>query len=189
MTGSRTHRALIVDDDVAFARSLERGMRAAGWRVKTARSVADAIDTLKGGTFDLVMLDVCLGSESGITVAEAAWQLAPAPAVIAMSGAARREDVFRLAQLGVRAFVEKTEIASRIDELMSLASRPVPLGPHVRAQVGQRSIREAVFEVREGMLEQALAESRGSIRRASKILGISRQSLQQMVARRQDEEH
>lgn len=148
----------------------------------------DAIDTLSSWPVDLVMLDVCLGSESGVSVAEAAWKLAPAPAVIAMSGAASREDVFRLGQLGVRAFLEKTEIASKVDELMELASSPVSLAPHAKAQVGHRSIREAVFEVREGMLEQALAESRGSIRRASKTLGISRQSLQQMVARRKSDD-
>jgi len=164
---------------------LDRVLRSGGCEVVPVGGSSEAMSALRRETFDVVVLDADLGpNDSGVDVAEAAWRLCPAPAVVAISGEANREDAFRLGQLGVRAFIDKADLVERMNELLLLAERPTPLGPHIKTQVGHATIAETVREVRDGMLEQALALEEGSCTRASARLGVSRQAVQQMVWRR-----
>ncbi|WP_405016006.1 response regulator transcription factor [Kitasatospora sp. NBC_00070] len=61
-------RVLVVDDDAAIRRSLERGLRLSGFTVRTAESGADALRLLAEAAPDVLVLDVSMPGLSGTEV-------------------------------------------------------------------------------------------------------------------------
>lgn len=59
---------LVVDDDAAIRRSLERGLRLNGFRVRTADSGRQALSAIQDAPPDVVVLDVSMPGISGIEV-------------------------------------------------------------------------------------------------------------------------
>ncbi len=178
---------LVVEDDPIMRRTLLRLMAPRCAQLLEADSVTSAARQLRlaEDPIDLVLLDVRLGDESGVDVASLASHLNPAPAVIAISGSADAAEGFALACYGVRAYIPKSELAHRMDELIVLARSAPALDPMLKAQVGVRSVKEMQEAVRDMMLDQALALEEGNQARAAKRLGVSRQAVQQMMRRRE----
>ena len=59
---------LIVDDEAAIRRVLDRVLTHAGYRVFTAASGEEAFEILRGSTVDLVLMDLCMPRMSGRTL-------------------------------------------------------------------------------------------------------------------------
>lgn len=175
---------LLVEDEPGMRLALRRLLASRAERVAEATNVTEALAALEAEKFDLVVLDVRLGDESGVEVARAIAQRVPAPAVVAVSGDASPEEAFDLAQCGVRAYVPKGELPDRLDELVAIAREAPPIEGITKAQVGSRTVRDVQEVVRDVMLDQALAATGGNQSEAAKLLGVSRQAVQQMVARR-----
>jgi two-component system response regulator PrrA len=69
MSGTtRSGEVLVVDDDAAIRRSLERGLRLGGFRVRTADSGLRALSAIRDAPPDVVVLDVSMPGLSGIEV-------------------------------------------------------------------------------------------------------------------------
>lgn len=179
---------LVVEDDRMMRATLMRLFTHRSAAVLSAASVGEATQLLATHRVSLVILDVRLRNESGIDVAAFATRLIPAPVVVAVSGAASPGEAFALAQQGVRAYIPKAELASRMDELVHIMSAAPPLEPLVKAQVGVRSVRQVQEAVRDTMLDQALALEQGNLAGAAKRLGVTRQAVQQMMRRREKNE-
>lgn len=79
---------LIVDDEENVARTLQMIFEREGYRVSTAHSSAQAIETLGNGlSFDVVITDLNMEREDiGLEVARFAKQLKPAPIVVICTG-------------------------------------------------------------------------------------------------------
>jgi two-component system response regulator RegA len=174
---------LVVDDDARLRKTLVRALAPRSQATLEARGVTDCLEVLGRGDIDLVLLDVRLRDGSGLDVVRAAADLSPMPAIVVISGSASPAESFALGRAGARAYLPKAELLDRLDELAELARRPPPLAP-VSAWVGRRSIKEVTDEVRSRMLDAALALGEGSPSRAARHLGVSRQAVQQMLARR-----
>lgn len=174
---------LLVEDDPKMRGAVSRLLRRRGCEVVHAEDVDSAIAQLDARSFDLVILDVRLGRGSGVEVAEHAARIRPTPALVAISGRARPDEAFALAQLGVRTYMPKIDLLERFDELLERADRPTDLTPHVRSQVGHVGLKETVSKVRREMVDQALAKERESPARAARQLKVSRQAVQQLKRR------
>jgi two-component system, OmpR family, response regulator MprA len=61
---------LVVDDDAAIRRSLERGLRLSGFRVRTAQGGREALAMIQEVPPDVLVLDVSMPGMSGIEVCE-----------------------------------------------------------------------------------------------------------------------
>ncbi|MFD7609354.1 response regulator transcription factor [Streptomyces sp. NPDC059828] len=70
-SGAGRGRVLVVDDDPAIRRSLERGLRLAGFSVGLAEAGQSALGHVHGGCADVVVLDISLPDVSGIQVCRA----------------------------------------------------------------------------------------------------------------------
>ena len=179
--GRRVRSALVVDDDPALRAGIAAFLRSQGMRVATAASAAEAVAQLRGRP-DVVVLDVRLPDGDAFTVLEYARRLAPAPIRIALSGAATPEDAFRLAQHGVRSFLQKPASLDDIwDAIQSAAEEPPDLKPLVQQVVGHVSLRELTTQVRDEAIKQAIASARGNRTGAARILQVTRQAVQQML--------
>jgi DNA-binding NtrC family response regulator len=180
-------RVLIVEDDENLRRSFARALRQWGAQVSEAGSVHEGIELLEENP-DLLITDVALPDGDAFQLLERAAVRRPAPIAVAVSGQTSREDAFKLAQLGCRAFLEKPFHLERLSESIEKALREAPkLDALVAASVGRMPMRELQTEVRRVMVEQALAKAEGSRSGAARLLSVSRQAVQQMVREREEE--
>lgn len=183
----RVDRVLIVEDDARLRTALA-GLAARKWNAV----VCDA-DTAEGALSllhpppDLLICNVTLGDRFACDVFEAARTLSPEPATIAMGDFASPEETLRLARMGVREWLTKP---FGLDELCAAVQRvltePPQLDPFLRASVGLVPIREVQRHVRRVMVDQALLLSRGSRSGAARLLGVSRQAVQQFIRSEDD---
>ncbi len=185
--GRPIERVLIVEDDRALLRALERTLAERFAEVRGCRTRAEALQLLETFRPELLILDFALPDGDARDVLRAAASREPAPVVVAMSGSARAEQSFELAALGVRAFLPKPLAPGTLEQAVDEAlAHPPDLRQLIRGSVGHRPIHEVEQEVRQTMVDEALARSDGSRRGAAKLLAVSRQLLQHMVRRLRD---
>ncbi len=180
-------RVLIVDDDDLVRRRLARTMRlrlSPSAEVLLAAGVQEAL-LLLDDRLDLVVTDLALADGSGVDVALAASGLSPPPVVVAVSGVARAHDGFQLARAGVFAFLEKPVTAGQILALVRADERRAPpaIGPFVREQLGRRSLADLSEDVRNILIDSAINVAHGNKTLAARLLGINRQTLQNIIKR------
>jgi two-component system, response regulator RegA len=176
---------LVVDDDQALSRSIALALDRGHSHVFECTTAAQAVQELEQGAYDVVLLDLSLPDGDAFDVLDKVAERSPTPAVVAISGVATPLDSFRLGQLGAASFVAKPfstdELVAAIEQALCA---PVRLKPHIRGVVGKRSVHELQEEVRDTMVEEALARAHGSRTRAAALLGVSRQVLQFMLRRK-----
>jgi two-component system response regulator PrrA len=64
-------RVLVVDDDAAIRRSLERGLRLSGFTVTVADGGHSGLAEARAGRPDIIVMDVCMPGLNGIDVCQA----------------------------------------------------------------------------------------------------------------------
>jgi sigma-B regulation protein RsbU (phosphoserine phosphatase) len=79
-------RTLIVDDEQALARAMERTLRSRGFESDVAHSGAEARERIEATDYALVLLDVRLPDESGYGILEEVRSRRPDTAVVMISG-------------------------------------------------------------------------------------------------------
>jgi len=146
-----------------------------------ASSVAEARALLASARPDLVVIDLDLDPREVLHLLTAE-PLPRVPAYVVISGTADPAQTFRLAQLGVRAFVAKPLAEEAVHEAIRTAIEDPPdFLPHLRAVVGFLPIHDIERLARKTMMQQALARAGGSKTGAAKLLHVSRQLLQHMM--------
>jgi ActR/RegA family two-component response regulator len=132
--------------------------------------------------FELMVLDVDLPDGSGVALAELAARMRPQPIIISISGQATPRDAFRLAQLGALALLTKPlSLADFMVTVEAVLEKAPDYVPHLVAVVGHESFRTVLDRVRRAMAEQALALAEGNKTGAARLLGITRQAVQQLI--------
>ena len=181
----RVGRVLIVEDDDALACALEAFASRRAASVQRAATKARALEILEAVDVDVLMLDIGLPDGSGDQLLGVLAQKPVFARVIAVSGSADPMTAFALAQAGVRRFVTKPLNLGELERAWEQALKEAPdLRPFIRACVGRRNLHELEGMVRDEMTAEAMAEGGGSRRKASSILGISRQLLQRILRQR-----
>jgi len=91
---------LVVDDSDSFRRALGRALRARGFRVLEAYSVASALWALEGGRVDLVVTDLAMEHGTGLDLIRDASTSYPRTPCILLSGSVSSEDAAAALRLG-----------------------------------------------------------------------------------------
>lgn len=114
-----SRQVLVVDDDAPALAALSREIADKGFRVKSASTAEDALASLDPPP-DLILMDLNLGDDDGIEVAEAInARLARPAAVVIISGATEPEAISRLDESGV-AWLTKPVDPEELHELLSV---------------------------------------------------------------------
>lgn len=93
---------LIVDDDLELRSALTRDLKAHGFEVLTAGSVAEALTALTRSSIDVLLTDLRINSErDGIDLLKQAQQVANQTRAVMMSAFATAQDYQAATQLGV----------------------------------------------------------------------------------------
>ncbi|MCL7970265.1 MAG: sigma-54 dependent transcriptional regulator [marine benthic group bacterium] len=126
MSGARTPRLLLVDDDRAFRISTAELLRQDGYDVATAAEATEASQRMAEGPVDLVLLDVRMPRIGGLGILEALRLRGERVPVLMISGFGTIETAVEALKLGADDFLTKPvdpELLSRkVAEL--LESRP-----------------------------------------------------------------
>jgi diguanylate cyclase (GGDEF)-like protein len=118
-----TTQLLVVDDDDAMRHLLRRHLEQAGHVVVEAADLASAVELLTRARFDLVLVDLHLGSRSGLELFDARG--VEMPATIVLSGAGDDTAMQRAYELGACDFLQKplSGIALRHRVRIALSAR------------------------------------------------------------------
>jgi len=76
---------MVVDDEPGIRTALRANFLRHGWRVETASCVRDAVRTMEGREFDLVVTDIRMPDGTGMEVMRSVRQSSPATAVILLT--------------------------------------------------------------------------------------------------------
>lgn len=101
----RGKRLLVVDDEPAVRDALERVLVLEGYHVTTVANGDEVFEHLDERRVDLILLDINLAGESGLTICQAIRKTQPALAVIGIT--ARPDQSSVAAAAGVTQLLEK----------------------------------------------------------------------------------
>ncbi len=101
------HTIMVVDDEKNIRRMLRLVLEGEGYRVREAGDALELYAELKKATVDLIILDVRLPGEDGISALEKVKAERPELSVIMVSGHASISDAVKATRLGATDFFEK----------------------------------------------------------------------------------
>ena len=120
-------RVLVVDDQASIRLPLCDDLDEAGFTVRAAANVAEALDSARAHKPHVIVLDMLLGAESGLEVARALRTDADdvQPLIIALSGHTGSRFVRGAGEAGCDFYLAKTssraELIAAIDGLLGLS--------------------------------------------------------------------
>jgi putative nucleotidyltransferase with HDIG domain len=163
-----TIRVLAVDNDVSIVDALRHGLRDAGFEVETETTGRRAIDRLERERFDALVVDLRLGTVSGLDVLRTLRPRDPATAVLLVSGLRDQQIAVDAMREGADDFVAKPFKMEQLKERLESAV-------HRRRGFCERLSAEH-------RLTEALRQSNAEIlRRESELQSLSIRSIRSLV--------
>ena len=102
------HRVLLIDDHPIVLKGIAGFLADAGYRLATARNLAEARHWLLAERCDLILLDINLADENGLDLLEYRGDLLLPERVLLISGITEQELIFKGFELGAFAFIPKS---------------------------------------------------------------------------------
>jgi len=132
MAQEQDARILVVDDDEQLAALLVLVLEGEGYPVRVANDAAGAIDQVKQGTTDLVVLDISLGADDGRMVLSQIREMGGLP-VILISGKGDTADRVLGLRLGADDYLAKpfspVELVARVESVLRRVGRAQTAAP------------------------------------------------------------
>jgi len=100
-------RVLIVDDEDEFSKALSDRMKVRGLTVDIARSGKEALEKVKKGTYDAIILDMVMPEMNGLETLKKIREKKPDFQVILLTGHATIKDGVESMKYGAVDFLEK----------------------------------------------------------------------------------
>jgi two-component system response regulator RegA len=168
-------RVLVVDDDETLLSSLSRSLRRLDKTVVATTDPAQARRLAKAEKFDLAIVDLRLGSVSGLDVVRDLKELQANLKIVVMSGYMNVAVAVEAVKAGavdvlfkpfaVKDILDRAENGTRQEPELDLMSTP--------------TLEEVQYE----HCARVVADSGGNVSKAARRLGVHRQSLQRWLRR------
>ena len=124
--GAGVSRVLLAVDDVAVLESLALDLAGAGIAVEAAPTIEACTRALDWGTFELLVVDLRLGSRSGLDLVREFRERGITVPFVLIADHAALADVVEAVRLGARTVLERS---ARSDELIAAITRELTTGP------------------------------------------------------------
>ncbi len=168
---------LIVDDDERFRDRLRRALEKRNLDVRAASSGAEAITAAQEESPELAVVDLRMPGEWGLSVVRELLRIDPQTRVIVLTAYGSIATAVEAVRLGAVSFVQKP---ASVDEILLALNRgDVPDGEQPESPAEVPSLARAEWE----HINRVLTECGGSIRKAAKLLGLHRRTLQRKLAK------
>jgi DNA-binding NtrC family response regulator len=137
-TGATQGRILVVDDDLAMAKMVQQGLGRRGYRVAAVTTAEAALTELAGGEFDVVLTDLKLDGQDGLSLCERAIGMCPDVPVVVMTAFGSMDAAIAAIRAGAYDFINKPV------ELEALAVAMRRAVDHRRLTAEVRRLRQTV---------------------------------------------
>ncbi|RVT93058.1 response regulator transcription factor [Sphingomonas crocodyli] len=163
------HSLIIVEDDATFARTLQRSFERRGYRVRVAASPAELDALLEAETPDHAVVDLKLGTASGLPCVAKLHAHDPAMLIVVLTGYASIATAVEAIKLGACHYLVKPSNTDDIEAAFGRAAGD----PDVRVTARSSSIKTHEWE----MINEVLAETGFNISETARRLGMHRRTL------------
>ena len=167
---------LIVEDDAAFARVLKRSFERRDYRVLVAASLEEAQELLRAGAPGRAVVDLKLGTASGLAVVQMLHRHDPAMLIVVLTGFASIVTAVEAVKLGACNYLVKPSNTDDIEAAFSRAPGDVEVAVAARST----SIKTLEWE----RIHEVLAETGFNISETARRLGMHRRTLARKLGKR-----
>ena len=167
---------LIVEDDATFARALQRSFERRGYRVRVAASPTELEELLDGGVPERAVVDLKLGTASGLPCVAMLHERNPAMRIVVLTGYASIATAVEAIKLGASHYLVKPSNTDDIEAAFGKAPGNVDEPVVGRAS----SIKTHEWEI----INETLAETGFNISETARRLGMHRRTLARKLEKR-----
>ncbi|MDO8517737.1 MAG: response regulator [bacterium] len=116
-------KILLAEDEKALATVLNLKLKSAGYETHIVYNGEDALQALKDGTYDLMLIDIMMPRRDGFSVLDELKKQGNKMPVFAMSNLSQDEDIARIKSTGVKDYIIKAdtspaEILARVTKFL-----------------------------------------------------------------------
>jgi two-component system response regulator RegA len=167
---------LLVDDDTLYLQTLQRSLQKRGLVASIATNVADALEVANTRMLEFALIDLRLGTESGLELIEPLRRGQPQMRIVLLTGYASVATAVEAIKRGADNYLLKPTTVDLILRTLSTQAADTPPEP----QFTMTPLSRLEWE----HIHQALAETNGNVSAAARLLGMHRRSLQRKLAKR-----
>jgi two-component system response regulator RegA len=175
MTCSGWH-ILVVDDDAVFMQTLASALLRRGHRVATANNIEAALSLATAQDFDAVVLDLRLGTESGLHLIEPLRTCQPQVRIVLLTGYASIATAVAAIKLGAVQYLPKP---ASVDEILA-ALGDAAGGANIDPPDEPLSVDRLEWE----HIQKVLTQHEGNLSATARSLKMHRRTLQRKLAKR-----
>src|SRR5712692_3223899 len=132
---SQQSSVLVVDDELSLRKVLRLSLAASGFAVEEARNGEEALGTVRGHPFDLVLLDINLPGISGIDACRKIRGMSPHAGIVMITVRDLEDDKVRALEAGADDYVTKPfklrELTARLRAVLRRTRRQEAPEPEV----------------------------------------------------------
>ncbi|MEO7432043.1 MAG: response regulator [Dokdonella sp.] len=179
MTDPIPHRVLLIDDDAVFSAVLARALSARGFTVDVANDGARALALVREHAPESAVLDLKLGSESGLALIPQLLAVSPDLHILLLTGYASIATAVEAIKRGAHDYLAKPVDADQVAQAL-LGSD----GDSDDADSSPTLHTPALKRLEWEHIQRVLNECDGNISEAARRLGLHRRTLQRKLAKR-----
>ena len=114
-------RILIAEDELPLAKALDLKLKSVGFDVVVTHNGDEALDALKEGHFDILLVDLMMPKRDGFSVLQE-LKGKEAPPIFVMSNLGQDEDMKRATDLGAKDYIVKsnTPLSAIVEKVKTL---------------------------------------------------------------------
>lgn len=112
----KKNKILFVEDEKVLRETLAEALENSGFEVDFADNGSSALDLLKDGEYDLILLDIILPKKSGFEILEEMKKINKKIPVILLTNLSGTDNVQKALELGAKNYLVKSEY--RLDEIV-----------------------------------------------------------------------
>lgn len=169
-------RMLIVEDDVVFAATLARSFSRRGYAVTVLHDGEAVAGLPPGEVFDFAVVDLKLGSMSGLRCVEMLRARHASTRIVVLTGYASIATAVEAIKLGATHYLPKPASTDEIEDAFGMTTGVIDVAVPAR----RTTIKMLEWE----RIQQTLAEADFNISEAARRLGMHRRTLARKLAKR-----
>ncbi len=172
-------QVLVIEDDETFNAVLSRALTRHGFEVARATNAEAALDAARAALPDAVVLDLNLGSSSGLHLIRPLLDIAPACRIVVLTGYASIATAVEAIKLGATQYLAKPVEVEAIVAAFETDEESVPA-----AEAALPSDPLSVSRLEWEHIQRVLLENDGNISSTARALKMHRRTLQRKLAKR-----
>lgn len=167
---------LLVDDDESCRWALGRAFERRGYAVRTAATVAEALEVVEGHSPEFAVIDLRMPGSSGLALVAKLKQADPNTRIVMLTGYASVATAVEAIKLGAIDYLVKPVDADAIEAAFGHSAG----NPELSTQDQPLSVDRLAWE----HIQRVLAQHNGNISATARALGMHRRTLQRKLNKR-----